>query len=336
MRILKALLVSLVTLLVSLVVLVYVTREVLVLGSVWLVRNRYTQFASAVQTGEYNAECGRLGVLSGEQLPRLRFISSTEYLTEVVCGGLEESAVVGNKYKLWPLVKKGLGDSGLSGLPVEKTVVLDVFGRLAAVKQSDDGETELVWKQKPISVSANGPTAHCAAYGATCCIEGEEQGIGDQVRGSLDCPKNCFVRCHNRPVILAFNSSPFYDYETRVLTVKRNQEVEFSYVISETQKDFFADARLKEQSDPIVIILSLVRQLFERKPDSQKEELTAVVVDFGDGETATSAQEKGTVSHTYQCAREICRFTAALSAKNKYGAQTQVGYLSTITINVVP
>lgn len=336
MRILKALLVSLVTLLIGLVVLVYVAREILLMGSVWLLQNHYNQLVQAVREGEYNAECGRLGEMSGERLPRLRFTSSTEYLTEVVCGGLEESAITGAKYKLWPLVKKGLGDSGLTGVPVEKIVAVEVFGRSAAVRQSADGATTLVWRQKPVTVSANGPTAHCEAYGATCCVEGEEQGIGDQVRGSLDCPKSCFTQCHSRPVILAFNSSPFYDYETRVLTIKRNQEVEFSYVISETQKDFFADARLKEQSDPIIITLSLVRQLFERKSDPQKEELTQVLIDFGDGETTTSSQEKDTVSHTYQCAREICRFTAALSAKNRYGAQTQVGYLSTITINVVP
>jgi len=336
MRILKALLVSLVTLLISLLVLVYVAREVLLLGSIWLVQSRYNQLITAVDDGQYNTECSRLGVMSGAQLPRLRFISSTEYVVEVVCGGLEESAVTGTKYKLWPLVKKGLGDSGLTNLPTQKVVALEVFGRSAAVLQTDTGETSLALSQKPTTVSVNGPTAHCQAYGATCCVDGEEQGIGDQVKGSLDCPKSCYVQCHNRPVILAFNSSPFYDYETRVLTVKRNQEVEFSYVISETQKDFFADARLKEQSDPIVVTLSLVRQLFERKADSQKQELTQVLVDFGDGETTTSTQEKDTVSHTYQCAREICRFTAALSAKNRYGAQTQVGYLSTITINVVP
>ncbi len=336
MRILKALLISLVTLLISLLVLVYVAREVLLLGSVWLLQSRYNQVVAAVKGGEYNAECGRLGVMTGEQLPQLRFISNTEYLTEVVCGGLEESALVDHKYKLWPLVKKALGDSGLTSLPTQKAVTLEVFGRSAAVLQSDDGNTSLALSYKPTTISVNGPVAHCQAYGATCCIDGEEQGIGDQVKGSLDCPKSCYVQCHNRPVILAFNSNPFYDYETRVLTVKRNQEVEFSYVISETQKDFFADARLKEQSDPIMITLSLVRQLFERKSDSQKEELTQVMVDFGDGETETSTQEKDTVSHTYQCAREICRFTAALSAKNRYGAQTQVGYLSTITINVVP
>lgn len=336
MRILKALLVSLLVLLICLLVLVYGMREVLVLGSVWTIQNRYSQLVSAVGGGEYSADCSRLGEMTGEQLPRLRFTSSTEYVSEIVCGGLEESAIAVGKHKLWPLVKKSFGDSGLSGVPNEKTVVLEVFGRLAAVRQNSNGETSLVWSQKPIAVSANGPTAHCAAYGATCCVDGEEQGIGDQVRGTLDCPKTCFTRCHSRPVILAFNSSPFYDYETRVLTVKRNQEIEFSYVISETQKDFFADARLKEQSDPIVIMLSLVRQLFEQRTDTNKEVLTQVMVDFGDGETAVSSREKDTVTHTYQCAREVCRFTAALSAKNKYGAQTQVGYLSTITINVVP
>lgn len=234
-------------------------------------------------------------------------------------------------------MKKGLGDSGLNSSPTKKTVVLEVFGRSAAVSQSEEGGTTVVWAQKPISVSANGPIAHCEAYGTVCCVENEEQGMGDQVRGSIDCPKTCFSQCFSRPVILAFNSSPFYDYETRVLSVKRNQEVEFSYVISETQKDFFADARLKEQSDPLVITLSLVKQLFDRKQtEADKEKLTQVQVDFGDGELATSVKEKDTVSHTYQCAREICRFTAALSAKNRYGAQTQVGYLSTITINVVP
>ncbi len=337
MRILKALFFSFVILLVTLIVVVYGAREVLLIGSTWLISSRYNQVVQSVAAGDHRQECMKLGVFGGEAFPQLRFVSSTEYYAEAVCGTLSESALVITKYKLWPLVTKTTGDSGLTDQKKQAVVALEVLGRVASVEQDEFGNTHTVWRKGKLISTGAGPVTNCGGYGTTCCIEGEEQGIGDQIKGALDCPKTCYVACYSRPVILAFNSNPFYDYESRILTVKRGQTIDFSYVISESQRDVFADARLKENTDPLAILLSLSKQLLNtKKIEAEKEALRQVTLDFGDGETTTLSKLQDTGSHSYTCARELCRYTANLSAKNYYGAQTLAGYLSTITINVVP
>ncbi len=337
MRILRALFFSIIGLLVTLVVTVYVAREVLLFGSLWLISHRYDQLEKMVGEGDYTQECLRLGVFGGEAAPQLRFFSQTEYATEVICGTMTESAVVVEKYQLWPLVKKGFSDSGFIDSKDQGLVTLSVLGRMGAVEKDEFGSMRTIWNRTQTVASASGPLANCGGYGMQCCVEGEEQGMGDQIRGALDCPKSCFSACYSRPVVLSFNSNPFYDFESRILTVKRNQPIDFSFVISETQRDVFADARLKEKADPIAVLLSLTKQLLQKeKNQAEQEMLQQIVLDYGDGTQETLQKLQDTAIHSYTCARELCRYTAVISAKNHYGAQSLTGYLSTITINVIP
>lgn len=337
MRILRALFFSVVGLFIALIAAVYIAREVLLFGSLWLVSHRFTQLEKLIGQGSYTQECLRLGIFGGEAYPQLRFTSKTEYTTEVVCGSMTESAIVVEKYELWPLVQKGFSDSGFVQENRTGLVTLHVLGRLGAVEKDETGTMKIAWLRPKAAASAGGPLTSCGGYGMQCCIDGEEQGMGDQINGALDCPRSCFAACYSRPVVLSFNSNPFYDFESRILTVKRNQPIDFSFVISESQRDFFADARLKEKADPIAVLLSLTKQVLQKeKNQTEQEALRQVVVDFGDGNQETAQKLQDTVTHTYSCAREICRFTATLSAKNHFGAQSLSGYLSTITINVVP
>jgi hypothetical protein len=335
MRILKALLSFLLTLTIIGVVVVFATREILLIVAAHQVKSDFTTLVKKVSLGDYAGECTRLGTFGETGLAQLRFISRREYVTEVTCGVNQLNPVLVEKRTLPLLAMKELSDAGFVSSDSEAEVVISVMGRSVLLTKSSVGEVSWSYGTVPDEHVVTGPVTNCSGYGLTCCQDTQEQGYGRGIQGASDCPKSCFDGCWSRPVVLAFNSEPFYDLASRIVTIPSGQEVRFSYVLSETQEDAFADTGLEEQKDPTSVLLAVVEQWFGKRSEGNVA-LQQAEIDFGDGKQQDIPDLQGEASHVYTCAQTSCTFVATLTGTNRQGVQTQSNVSTTITIVVKP
>ena len=336
MRILKALVSFLVILLILGVVGILLTREFLLVQALGQLEKDFSTIRKKVEAGTNATDCLRLSGAATAGMTQLRFFDATSYGIEVICEGHDSNPILAKKDKLPPLVYKLYSDAGLvEGNPEGGQVELVVLGRHGVLEQNDAGE--VTWRHGVLSpdYALSGPTASCAGYGLTCCSDALEQGAGKSIQGAVDCPQSCFAQCWERPLVLALNTQPYYDIATRVVTVQAGQEIEFDFVISESQKDSFADTSLSDQESVASVLLALTEQFLNQTPATQTD-LKEVTVDFGDGQSEVVTTGDGMVSHTYACAKAKCRYTAVVSATNMQGAQTQTTPINTVIVEVTP
>ena len=129
-----------------------------------------------------------------------------------------------------------------------------------------------------------GPTTSCNGYGYECCLDTSQIGVGSKITGLVDCEKNCYSSCANRPIILSFNSNPLLDPRKRSLSISSGETVEFTYVA-----------------------------------DAGKATTVAGVLDFGDGKKLPVTGLVGQSSHTYSCTRSSCEYVAKLTLEDNWG-----------------
>lgn len=336
MRILKALVSFLVILLILGVVGILLTREVLLVQALGQLEKDFSTIRKKVDAGTYATDCLRLSGVASTGATQLRFFDTTTYGIEVICDGLDANPILAKKSSLPPLVYKQYSDSGLmSDSAAGGEIELVVLGRHGVLEQNDAGE--VTWRHGGLSPDheLSGPAANCAAYGMTCCSDSLEQGAGKSLQGAVDCPQSCFAQCWERPLVLALNTQPYYDIATRVVVVQAGQSVDFDFVISESQKDSFADTAVSDQAGFGAVILALTEQLLNQTPVTQTA-LKEVTIDFGDGQSAVVTTGDGAVSHTYACTQAKCRYTAVVSATNQQGASTQKTPINTVIVEVTP
>jgi hypothetical protein len=227
---------------------------------------------------------------------QLRFTSSTEYVVEVICGSFVLDPILVERQELPMFVEKRIGNSGIVWGTGRSGIVLEVFGRSAAIGI----ENELTFTD---SGSANdlgtGPRTACAGYGFQCCQPETTAGQGEQLTGVMDCPRSCFTTCLARPVILSFTTQPFYDQATRTLTVVPNDPVDFAYVAS-------------AGNNPSV----------------------TVTIEFGDGQTQQLSTLSGLATHTYSCQQARCEYQATVRAVDGDGIEAAATPLTMITVVV--
>lgn len=334
MRILKALASFLVIILILGAVGLLVTREILLIRAMEQIKGDFLSIQKKTLAGTYVADCLRLSGAATQGVTQLRFFDGTSYGIEVICEGLDSNPILAQKDVLPPLVRKLYGDSGfISGNTNLGEIELVVLGRHGTLYQTESDE--ITWRYGVLSSDheLNGPQATCAGYGLTCCSDSLEQGAGGSIQGAVDCPQTCFAQCWERPVVLALNTEPYYDVATRVTTVQAGQAIVFDFVISESQKDVFADTSLSSQESFGSVILALTEQFLNQTPATQTQ-LKEVVIDFGDGKSEVITDTEAVVTHNYDCAQAVCRYTAVVSATNVQGATTQTTPINTVIVEV--
>lgn len=251
----------------------------------------------------YVQQCQQKGVVvaPGESIIgelHLRFTSSTEYVVEVVCGSFVLDPILVETQELPMFVSKRAGSSGIVWGTGRSGVVLEVFGRSAAVGIDD----ELTFTDSGAATAlGTGPRSACAGYGFQCCQAETMIGQGEQLNNVTDCPRTCFSSCTARPVVLSFVTQPFYDQETRTLAVSASDPIDFAYVVS---------AGTTPQA--------------------------TVTLDFGDGQTEQLTELQAVVSHTYSCARPSCEYQALIKVVDAAGIEAAGTPLTMIKIRVTP
>ncbi|MBU0579114.1 PKD domain-containing protein [Patescibacteria group bacterium] len=299
MRVAKILLKSTFTLLILGVASALIAREVFLFLGTRNITKSLANLKSAYNKKTYVAKCRESGGGFAQSdistIAQLRFLSSTEYVTEILCSQLSIDPIVIDHQHLPILVEKVPGSAGIIWGSSKSSVVLEIFGQQRAVGV----ENELIVKFSPDESLGVSPISTCVGYGFICCQPESQQGIGEKFPQALDCPKSCFATCNSRPIILAFNSQPAMDLKNRTLVINSNDIVSLSYVI-----------------------------------DKGEAEDMSVTLDYGDGTIDYSTSGNTVVEHTYLCANENCRYNVKVAAKDSNGLLSAELPISTLTVIV--
>lgn len=296
----------------------FLSREVLLFWGTSKIRNSLRTLSLALQNGSYTQQCLQLGStpLATEPLVtyQLRFLSSSEFVSEAVCAGFPYEPIRIAQDKLPEFVTKVPGSSGFF---VERNtqsgIQLTVFEEeIDAISEAIDFELDMLRRNKPLIAEGGvlikdpqqtyvgtGPTTQCEGYGYECCDTVAQFGVGDRITGLTDCEKTCFAQCASRPLVLSFNTNPIMNPNVRTVTVETGTTVEFTYV---------ADAG---EADSVTGIL-----------------------DFGDGDKTPVSGLASQTSHTYECPRARCSYTAKLTLTDNWGVNSAELGISQVTIVV--
>ncbi len=299
----------------------FIAREVFLFWGSTTVIESLKELKSASISNTYELECARRGggtapVSSGSNVvTQLRFLSSTEYVLEAVCDQFPQSPILIRQQTLPMFITKVPGTSGFIWREFHQSgIELAVFSDLASsLKDYFKFDPVALVKTKGIIVDdrvivsggsvglplSEGPSTTCEGYGYFCCDQNAQMGSGSQVVGLDSCPDRCYSACVARPMVLSFNSNPFFDVKTRVVTIQDGETVEFRYVAS-----------------------------------SDAQELQATI-DFGDGKQAYIVGTQGSSVHNYNCDRAKCSFSARILLRDLWGVESIPTPISKIGVEVI-
>jgi hypothetical protein len=303
MRILKFLMSSFLVIGVLVIGVFLIGREILLLWGTSSVRSSLTELQSISRNAtEYVRLCRQKGTPEDQVAIarlQLRFLSDTEYVSEVLCNQFLLDPIVIRSQKLPLLVNKVAGSSGILWGTDRSGIALEVLGRKRSV---------IVDNKQIIGAPGNAalgfsPESSCQGYGYQCCQAETTSGVGSSYAQVNDCPKSCFSACVPRPVILSFTTDPFADAQTRTVSITSGENVTFSYVASY---------------------------------DADKKVTPTIRIDYGDGQTDQKANLSGIFEHQYSCTQRTCSFQAHISAVLPKGTLSADTQLTKITISVRP
>jgi hypothetical protein len=273
------------------------------------VKDSLRELVKSARGGTYVQDCsqriGENASISPDDITvQLRFVSSNEYVMEAICPQFAFDPIVFAQGSLPEYVTRVPGSSGMVYGGERSGVVLEVFGDIEETA-SVFFERDMSWisKRKAVVLAADaiqivddspsmelgsGPVTSCSGYGYACCSVAAEKGTGNRILGLNDCPDSCYSSCIMRPMVLAFNSSPFFeDATTRVVRVRSNTAIEFSVV-----SNSLADAGV------------------------------SAIFDFGDGEMLVTSDLTTPVAHRYSCATSGCQYTATVQLVDAQGIES--------------
>lgn len=304
MRVLRFLVVSILSLGVLALLGFFVGREILLQMAVARVRAGYSQLrATANSSSTYLQECKSLGVSqSGTPIERLqlRFFSDRQFVAEVVCGNGANDRLVIAQYAVPIFVQKIPGSSGLIYDDVNGGyLAFSLYGRSIAVAQSG-GILETIPVADISSSTPSGPPALCSEHGYTCCNPDTETGVGEVLTQASDCPKSCFTSCQQRPVVLSLVAQPNFDPESRVVYAKAGDLVSFTAVVDAPTE--IADIRFS----------------------------------FGDGTTQSFTESPAIAEHTFSCSSGRCQYRVTVVLEASDGSVSVDSPLNELQVIVTP
>ncbi len=335
MRILKFILKSFLILAIVLVIVGLISREVMLIIGMQRIASNLKEMRDIASSQRYASECMGKGSNASRRgyvhQTQLRFVDDNEFVVEAVCNQFELDPIQISEAKVPRLVKHEKGQSGLVWNPEGTAGInLSCLGRTVSV-QVKDAIVSQSFSSYPVE-TGSGPKSQCDSFGYTCCDTKHQKGAGVQLTDVVDCPKSCHETCLDRPLILSFNTQPYYDTLTRKLKIKSNQSVVFSYSVSPNQEDSFAGV-FQEESDWIERHIYLMSMLLSLHKD-QEEEKVEVTIDFGDGTQETFKTLQAQKEHQYTCSRGECEYLAKLKIVNSSGIESASDEQSQIKINV--
>lgn len=333
MRIIKILLTTLIGLLIILAVGAILTRELLLLTGLKRVQASLKLVRDIDRDQQYATECMTKGSLRDDEgrvhRTQLRFVGDQQYVIEVICNQFRMSPIEVEQVELPRWVTHQLGQSGLVWGSETAGLNLECLGRTGSVVIKD-GYLSTSLHETEVEAGA-GPTSECGSFGYQCCDLTYQQGVDHQLTTVQDCPKSCYQTCSDRPLILSFTTLPYYNKFDRTLEISAGTEVTFSFTVSPNQQDYFS-GMYPEEMDWIERTVYTVGSVFDRS--NTQQQAGSVVLDFGDGEQATTDKLKDKLTHTYQCSRARCEYQALLTVTNSAGINSLQDKPARITVVV--
>ncbi len=301
MRVIRALLTSLLILAIIGGISGLIAREYYMYQAVTLVSNALTELQkAATSTGIYRKQCSQRGLPSAFEdiILQLRFTTRTQFVTEVVCGGSTLNPITLGQFTLPSFVQKRAGGSSgvIIGSP-QSGVTLDIWW----------AQKDIVVENSQVHVMTNagtkildpGPLSACVGYGYQCCQSEVSEGEGETYTHVSDCPKSCYSACLPRPIVLSFLTDVSAS-AGRSVQVRAGEVVSFNYVVD---------------------------------PGSSKG--ATVQLEYGDGQKETTTKISGSLTHTYMCSTPGgCQYAASISARSATGAQAAATPLTQLSIQV--
>lgn len=295
-----------------------IARESLLVWGTSSLEHSLKELRDASTSNTFVSECGRRGGNEGlsefeDQVRyQLRFLNSREFVLEAVCSQFPLNPIVIKRSTLPKFITKSVGSSGFFWADGEdNSIELKVFGELEQeIQKYAKFDTSFLIRKKYIVIqdslitvqsepgpTAVGPVTSCQGYGYQCCEASSQMGIGDQLTNTIGCSDSCFSSCVGRPFLLSFNSNPFFDPRTRIVTLESTGTVEFQYIADSADSD----------------------------------EMSGILY-FGDGQQIQIIGKQGHVNHTYSCPQGNCAYTAKVSLIDKWGVESADTPISQIEV----
>ena len=330
MRVLKAFFTSFIVIAVIGLLGFLIAREVLLIMTLSKIQQSLNQVREADVNQVYVAECMNRGSSRNEKgrmhFTQLRFVDKNNYVLEAVCNQMEHNPIEFATGELPKLVTPLPGQSGIRW-GVDTGLNFVCFKRVGSISV-----IEGVYKTslKPtVLTEVKGPDSVCESYGYQCCDQNTQIGKGELLSNALDCPQTCHELCLDRPLILGFNTQPYYNRLTRLLEVNKNQTVTFSYMVTPNQDASFV--YIEGSDDPVENFIATLETIFTSKA---KEEAVKIYLDYGDGTVDEFAGFRGQAEHVYHCSTNSCEFQAKISVVKDNGVVSLDSAQNLINIKV--
>jgi hypothetical protein len=243
---------------------------------------------------------------------RLRFVNDNNYVIEAVCDRPEKGPIpiitailpfgvmkTAGSGVMVPVVDERLIESPKAH-PLESRVVLRAGTVYRVIGFVEDQLVNKLTLASYSNVGADSAEAACAGWGSSCCNEATQVGEGDRQDKVLDCPKQCFPVCLERPSVVFFNTDPPIDGATRVVALTgREVSVRFGFELIDL--------------------------------DGQVAE---AIIDFGDGKREPLKEIKGVVGHIYRCMDPSCEYEARLELTDDDGLPMVESRIAQVTVRI--
>ena len=324
MRVIKVFIISIISILILIASFILVGREFFLILANSSLKSAYKTISKG-----YSSNCYQEFGESQDYWTQIRFTSDKEYKLEVVCKNFDQQPILIETKKLPAFVRKSSKTSGLmlKSDNYPSYVELSSFGRTITV-YIEDSNFSFTYFNKPELDYSVGPASECAAVNNQCCLVEAQSGQGQQFTQAIDCPKSCYESCLQRPVLLSFNSSPAMD-GNRNVKIRSGEEVEFSYVISETNADVFA-GRLGVEEASKSSFSKKIQDFFEEDQSISTSRAISPItstIDYGDGSFEKFDSLQQSSIHMYTCNSSLCFYEAKISsvdANNISSAETDL------------
>lgn len=279
-----------------------VVREVLLTKAVFDLENAAVELVKPAIRQKMWQQCKPFSLPEAQifevKSVEVAFINDRQYQLQVICDQYQSQPVVMRTYTLPSMVTKQAGTAGLvASEDLPSSVTVQLWGRYRTVTLENQ-KVRSYFGQAPLT-SVLSPTTSCSGYGYQCCQASSELGKGQLAPGVIDCPQTCYSSCSVRPVVLSFNTQPFFELPDRSLTITSGETVTFSYVV-----------------------------------ESNGMPLRDVTIIFGDGQKEVLSSESDSLTHTYVCQQSECQYLAKVIATDRDAVTSPNNSISEVKIKV--
>lgn len=341
MRVLRIFFTSMVLLLIGGLVAFFVGREVLLYAALDQLRSAARELRTLQAPATFIDSCleyGGRAASDTQALTRsqLRFVSSTQFVTEIVCNTAESLRQEARNETLPPFAEKTPNQSGIIHGQEGYGLTVSVLGRTGTVYEEGVFVKTSLRQAENVTLTG-GPVTTCEGFGLRCCNETYQVGQGEQNTRATDCPRSCFAQCAEKPAVLIFSSDPPPNPQNRVVTLRSGESMDFYYTVNDVRGDTFGDAQAAAGRTALSFIEKIfftLASLFQKRVPA--DEISHITLRFGDGEAADLSDLQGTVNHAYTCTRSVCVYNATIQVVTKAGTASTLGGAETIQVQVTP